>query len=173
MTPERAIVVAWVLWVVSWVAAAAWSDPAANRPSYREQALYRAVTLLGAFLLFVRLGRLYQGRFSLGIWRGNRLAACSGSGLGLWLRLVGAALSRSALVEFGHEEGQPPRRRHGALRDRPPPDLHRPHRRLLRDRAVERHAGRHCRRHSNDTGLFDQGEAGGTFPARATGPGRL
>ncbi len=62
MTPELAIIVAWGLWVASWLAAALWSDPAAARPDSGEERLYRIVTLIGAFLLFAAFGRFGYGR---------------------------------------------------------------------------------------------------------------
>jgi protein-S-isoprenylcysteine O-methyltransferase Ste14 len=65
MTPERAVIVIWSLWVVSWMAAAVWSDPVARRPMFGREALYRTLTVAGAFLLFVGFGRfhLFRPRF--------------------------------------------------------------------------------------------------------------
>ena len=54
MTPERVVIVIWLLWLASWIAAAFWSDPATRRPLMGEEALYRILTLSGAFLLFAR-----------------------------------------------------------------------------------------------------------------------
>jgi protein-S-isoprenylcysteine O-methyltransferase Ste14 len=65
MTPEFAIIIAWCLWVASWFAAAMWSDPAAKRPAFGEEWLYRIATGAGAFLLFARFGRIDAGRFRL------------------------------------------------------------------------------------------------------------
>jgi protein-S-isoprenylcysteine O-methyltransferase Ste14 len=58
VTPQFAIMVAWGLWVVSWIVAALWSDSAAKRPAFGEEWLYRVMTAAGAFLLFTRFGRL-------------------------------------------------------------------------------------------------------------------
>lgn len=68
MTPERAIVVAWALWVASWIVAARWSDPAATRATFREQASSRASTLAGAILMFAGwVGR--SDHAPLKLWR--------------------------------------------------------------------------------------------------------
>jgi protein-S-isoprenylcysteine O-methyltransferase Ste14 len=63
MTPDIAINVAWVVWLVSWLAAAIWSDRAAKRPTFGEQALYRTLTVVGAFLLFADVDFLHYGPF--------------------------------------------------------------------------------------------------------------
>jgi len=52
VTPETAIPTMWMVWWVSWLAAAAWSDRAVKRPSARHQILYRILAGLGAVLLF-------------------------------------------------------------------------------------------------------------------------
>ncbi len=52
MTPEVTIQTIWLVWWVSWLAAAAWSDRAVKRPSARHQVLYRILAGLGAVLLF-------------------------------------------------------------------------------------------------------------------------
>ena len=54
MTPELlAVVVVWLLWVASWIAAAFWADRAAARPAAGDQAFYRIATVGGAALLFI------------------------------------------------------------------------------------------------------------------------
>jgi len=50
MSPERVNDLAWLLWVVSWFAAALWSERAVARAS--GQLGYRVVTIAGAVLLF-------------------------------------------------------------------------------------------------------------------------
>lgn len=65
MTPELAIVVVWVLWFGSWLAAARWSDPAASRPAFARQWLYRTATVAGVLLLFVGFGPIDDGRYRL------------------------------------------------------------------------------------------------------------
>ena len=47
----------WLLWVISWVAAALWASRAAKRPPLREEAVYRVLTILGAVLMFVQFPR--------------------------------------------------------------------------------------------------------------------
>jgi protein-S-isoprenylcysteine O-methyltransferase Ste14 len=52
VTPETTIQMMWLAWLVSWLAAAAWSDRAVNRPATRHQITYRLLAGLGAVLLF-------------------------------------------------------------------------------------------------------------------------
>ena len=52
MTPETAMQAMWLVWWISWIAAAAWSDRAVKRPSTRHQVIYRLLAALGAVLLF-------------------------------------------------------------------------------------------------------------------------
>jgi protein-S-isoprenylcysteine O-methyltransferase Ste14 len=61
MTPDFVIDVSWVVWLVSWLAAAAWSDRAAKRPAFGEELLYRTLTVAGAVLLFADVDFLHQG----------------------------------------------------------------------------------------------------------------
>jgi protein-S-isoprenylcysteine O-methyltransferase Ste14 len=65
MTPQLAVIIVWVLWVVSWLVAAIWSDPATKRPAFQAEWLYRILTLAGGFLLFAYFGRFDAGRFRL------------------------------------------------------------------------------------------------------------
>ena len=51
-TPLSVIHVAWIVWVISWFAAAAWSDRTVRRPAVRRELLYRVFTMAGALLLF-------------------------------------------------------------------------------------------------------------------------
>jgi protein-S-isoprenylcysteine O-methyltransferase Ste14 len=65
-TPQDATNYIWWAWLVSWFAAALWSDRTVRRPSLRRQAAYRVTTIFGALLLFGWLGiRRYDIRF----WR--------------------------------------------------------------------------------------------------------
>ncbi|HEY6578846.1 MAG TPA: isoprenylcysteine carboxylmethyltransferase family protein [Rhizomicrobium sp.] len=52
MTPQLALKYLWVIWFVSWLAAAFWADRTAKRPAFGSELLYRVVTLAGAALLF-------------------------------------------------------------------------------------------------------------------------
>jgi protein-S-isoprenylcysteine O-methyltransferase Ste14 len=63
MTPDFVIDVGWVVWLASWLAAAAWSDRAAKRPAFKEELLYRTLTVAGALLLFADVDFLHQGPF--------------------------------------------------------------------------------------------------------------
>lgn len=49
-----AIGIAWIAWAVSWIAASLWASTAANRPSLREEAVYRVLTIAGAALMFLQ-----------------------------------------------------------------------------------------------------------------------
>lgn len=42
----------WAVWLVSWLAAAAWSDATLKRAAASRERLYRLLTVVGAFLLF-------------------------------------------------------------------------------------------------------------------------
>ncbi|RWA65818.1 isoprenylcysteine carboxylmethyltransferase family protein [Mesorhizobium sp.] len=64
MHPAPAIAALWLFWVVSWLAAALWADPAAKRAGFREEARYRALWTIGAILLFVP-AHGYVGRLRL------------------------------------------------------------------------------------------------------------
>ena len=52
MTPLSLIRLAWMLWLISWFAAAAWSERTVRRPAVRREVLYRVLTVTGAMLMF-------------------------------------------------------------------------------------------------------------------------
>jgi protein-S-isoprenylcysteine O-methyltransferase Ste14 len=52
VTPLSLIRIAWIVWLISWFAAAAWSDRTVRRPAVRREVLYRVLTVAGALLLF-------------------------------------------------------------------------------------------------------------------------
>jgi len=52
VAPDQVAGLVWAAWLVSWMAAAAWSSPAERRPPVRSETLYRLVTVAGAVLLF-------------------------------------------------------------------------------------------------------------------------
>ena len=52
MTPLSLIRLAWILWLISWFAAAAWSERTVRRPAVRREVLYRVLTVTGAMLMF-------------------------------------------------------------------------------------------------------------------------
>jgi protein-S-isoprenylcysteine O-methyltransferase Ste14 len=56
LVPSLAIGAAWVAWVFSWLAAAAWTRQTLARPSYARELPNRLVTVIGGAILFVSLG---------------------------------------------------------------------------------------------------------------------
>jgi len=52
VTPLSLVRVAWIVWLISWFAAAAWSDRTIRRPAVSREALYRVLTVVGAALMF-------------------------------------------------------------------------------------------------------------------------
>ena len=52
VTADRVMGTVWLVWIVSWLAAAAWSDRAAKRPTVAREIVYRVVTIAGVVLLF-------------------------------------------------------------------------------------------------------------------------
>lgn len=52
VTPLSLIRLAWILWLISWFAAAAWSERTVRRPAVRREVLYRVLTVAGAMLMF-------------------------------------------------------------------------------------------------------------------------
>lgn len=57
-----AVAAIWVVWLVSWIGAALWADPAAKRPPAREELFYRIATTVGAVLLALSR-RIAGGRY--------------------------------------------------------------------------------------------------------------
>jgi protein-S-isoprenylcysteine O-methyltransferase Ste14 len=47
----------WLLWLISWVAAALWASRAAKRPPLRQELTYRLLTIAGGVLMFVQFPR--------------------------------------------------------------------------------------------------------------------
>jgi protein-S-isoprenylcysteine O-methyltransferase Ste14 len=65
---STAILSAWIAWLISWSAAAAWSNRTIKRPTVGREVVYRVVTMLGAILMFRSGTRgvvLWQARPSL------------------------------------------------------------------------------------------------------------
>ena len=90
MTPLEATRYIWLIWVVTWFAAAIWSDRTVKRPGLRREFWYRLVTVCGALLLFGAVDR----RFDFVLWRLNGdigwlLVAMTAAGVLLmwWARL--------------------------------------------------------------------------------------
>ncbi|TGQ69740.1 isoprenylcysteine carboxylmethyltransferase family protein [Mesorhizobium sp. M00.F.Ca.ET.186.01.1.1] len=66
MRPVTAIGLLWLIWVVSWIVAALWADPAQKRATIGAEASYRVFWAAGTALLFVP-AHGYQGRLRLWI----------------------------------------------------------------------------------------------------------
>ncbi|TPK47800.1 isoprenylcysteine carboxylmethyltransferase family protein [Mesorhizobium sp. B2-5-4] len=64
MRPGAAIAALWLIWVVTWMAAALWADPAQKRATIGAEARYRVFWLAGTVLLFVP-AHGYEGRLRL------------------------------------------------------------------------------------------------------------
>jgi protein-S-isoprenylcysteine O-methyltransferase Ste14 len=64
MRPVTAITLLWLIWAVSWAAAALWADPAQKRVGFKAEARYRILWLAGAVLLFIP-AHGYEGRLRL------------------------------------------------------------------------------------------------------------
>ena len=91
-TPQIALALTWIVWWLSWWAAALWSDRAVSRPSRQQQIFYRLCAMAGAVLLF----GLYRHdfRMELVLWRmgnpaGWLMVAAGACGLAFtwWARL--------------------------------------------------------------------------------------
>lgn len=65
MHPAPAIAALWLIWVVSWLLAAAWADPVQKRAGFRAEFRYRILWAIGTILLFVP-AHGYVGR--LRVW---------------------------------------------------------------------------------------------------------
>ncbi|TPK82126.1 isoprenylcysteine carboxylmethyltransferase family protein [Mesorhizobium sp. B2-4-13] len=64
MQVGQAIAALWLFWVVSWIVAASWADPAQKRATIGAEARYRVFWLAGTVLLFVP-AHGYEGRLRL------------------------------------------------------------------------------------------------------------
>lgn len=90
-SPGLAIAVAWIVWVISWLVAAAWTRATVSRPGYAREFPNRLITLLGGFLLFVSLGsvRTYFPRWYPSETFAWAMFACviAGMAFAWWARL--------------------------------------------------------------------------------------
>jgi len=64
MHPASAIALLWSIWVVSWLAAAAWADPVQKRAGVQAELRYRFLWLIGMVMLFAPAHN-YVGRLRL------------------------------------------------------------------------------------------------------------
>ena len=106
-TPGSALAALWGAFVISWVAAALWSRPVAKRLGSGRELSYRAVTILGGALLFVR-AHGYEG--PLRLWHPGWTAAWTcvglaafGFGFAWWARIyLGNLWSASITLKTDH-----------------------------------------------------------------------
>jgi len=106
--PQIVIYFLWVLWVISWTAAALWSTRTARRASFGEELISRVFTIIGALLLF----GLYSPRYVsvITLWRvsdaaGWLLAAVTAAGFlfSWWARIhLGSLWSSAVTLKEGH-----------------------------------------------------------------------
>ncbi|MER9583598.1 isoprenylcysteine carboxylmethyltransferase family protein [Mesorhizobium sp. M0276] len=107
MRPGTAITLLWLIWVVSWAAAAFWADKASKRAGFRAEAPYRAALMTGTILLFIPAHN-YVGRLRL--WSPNLAEAwicvaliAVGFALCWWARLhLGRLWSGTVTAKAGH-----------------------------------------------------------------------
>jgi protein-S-isoprenylcysteine O-methyltransferase Ste14 len=52
LSPNEVINLTWLVWLITWYAAAAWSSPATARPDVSQRLSHRLIVTAGAYLLF-------------------------------------------------------------------------------------------------------------------------
>jgi protein-S-isoprenylcysteine O-methyltransferase Ste14 len=105
MSPGSAVRIVWIAWIVSWWAAALWSQKAVKRPAISQEILYRVLTIAGCVLLF---GFGVPPHFE--VWRVGAavawlLVGCTAAGMlfAWWARLhIGTLWSSSVTRKAGH-----------------------------------------------------------------------
>lgn len=118
LSPERAANLAWVLWALSWGAAAVWRKPAANRAGAAAELPHLAITVIGLLLVFATPAAMRWGLSQVGLaqperlrlWPSNDLLGWTLFGLEVagfafcwWARLhLGALWSGSVTRKEGH-----------------------------------------------------------------------
>lgn len=105
--PESVVLIVWLVWLLSWWAAAAWSDHAVKRPGIRREVVYRLLFTAGAVFLF----GLYPHRRSEEwfVWRlgsgpawGTVLVAVAGLSFTWWARIHLGRLWSSGVTRKEH-----------------------------------------------------------------------
>src|SRR5689334_21635350 len=93
ITPEEVLQTAWVVWLISWVLAAAWRKPTATRITSEHEAPYRLLIVAGVLVQF-RPWRRWTP-FDLQLWQPSRGVAWTLAALAVggflftwWARLV-------------------------------------------------------------------------------------
>src|SRR5476649_106424 len=74
MRPEEAIYISWVIWIVSWMAAAVWANRTVRRPGGGREWPYRILEVGGLFLLLAPLRNRTSTDFYRGVSAHNLLA---------------------------------------------------------------------------------------------------
>lgn len=64
--PETAIYIPWFVWIVTWLAAAAWANRTVKHVEIREQVIYRVITLLGFIFILAFVGQS-EADFTAGV----------------------------------------------------------------------------------------------------------
>jgi protein-S-isoprenylcysteine O-methyltransferase Ste14 len=101
VTPALVNIVEWVVWIVSWLAIAVWSDRAVARAS--NQTGYRVVIVIGGLMLFSRLG-ISGPRWALAApaaWTADAMAA-AGFLFTWWARIHLGTLWSSQVTRKAH-----------------------------------------------------------------------
>lgn len=106
--PQIALAAVWIVWWLSWLAAAAWSDRAVARPPRRRQIVYRLCAMAGVVLLFGPYRHDVQSEVVL--WRTPQplawllvAAAVTGFAFTWWARIhLGRLWSTSVTRKAGH-----------------------------------------------------------------------
>ena len=107
MRPGIAILALWAFWLLSWIAAASWSNRTETRPPLGTEIRYRIPMLIGSALMFVP-AHGYEGRWRLWhvAWTGAWLCVggvALGIALAWWARLyLGPLWSGRVTRKTGH-----------------------------------------------------------------------
>jgi protein-S-isoprenylcysteine O-methyltransferase Ste14 len=108
VSPSLGLTIVWIVWLISWLAAAAWSNRAVTRPGVQHEILYRVAIVAGVCLLFGFFpGRPADDR---ALWRLGSNAGWAMAGLALcgllftwWARLyLGRLWSSSVTRKADH-----------------------------------------------------------------------
>jgi protein-S-isoprenylcysteine O-methyltransferase Ste14 len=108
MDPQRATILVWFIWMVSWLIAALWARQTAKGAGFSAQLPYRIVTVVGAILLLGTFTRFYRGSDRLWMLNDNTRWVMVGLMIvgflfAWWARLhLGALWSGFVMKKEGH-----------------------------------------------------------------------
>ncbi len=108
MRPGIVILCLWIGWVISWIAAAWWSNDTENRPPLQQVIGYRIVNSIGVLIMFIP-AHGYEGALRLWHigWDGGWLCAAlvaAGIAIAWWARLhLGRMWSANVTQKTNHE----------------------------------------------------------------------